>query len=316
MTQGKIHSGELAVQARAGEASTALRNSVAIRDTVMEGARGFLKQQNMVLLASRDGDSQMWASLVFGRPGFLSSDDGQLFDIDLNRALIDPGDPLWRNLEREGQLGCLIIELSTRKRFRINGTARLSADRHLQVQIAEAFPACPKYITRREMYLAASQPLDTPAAPTPGDDTFPAISLERADAIFVATQSPQGGFDVSHRGGSPGFVSVSGPRSLRWPEYPGNSMFNTLGNLVHDPHAGLVLADFPRHRIVQLTGTAQTLWDQPDPAQASGGTGRFVEFTAATWRELALPVALTTELLDYSRFNPPVAAAQGANTER
>jgi hypothetical protein len=53
-------------------------------------------------------------------------------------------------------------------------------------------------------------------------------------------------------------VKVIGPLTIRWPEYPGNSMFNTLGNLVHSPEAGLAIPDFERGCVLQLTGSAVT----------------------------------------------------------
>ena len=98
MTNAPFHSGELAVQERAGEAAIARRNGSAVSGKVMGGARLFLTQQPMIVLSSSDEKSAMWASIVFGRPGFLASEDGASLDIDLNRALVDPRDPLWANV--------------------------------------------------------------------------------------------------------------------------------------------------------------------------------------------------------------------------
>jgi hypothetical protein len=87
-------------------------------------------------------------------------------------------------------------------------------------------------------------------------------------------------------------------------------MYNTLGNLLQDPHAGIVIPDFQCGRVLQLTGTAETLWDQPDPGNERGGIRRFVEFIIDRWHRLALPGHLTAELIDRSPFNPPVASAK------
>ena len=83
-------------------------------------------------------------------------------------------------------------------------------------------------------------------------------------------------------------------------------MFNTLGNLVHNPEAGLAIPDFQRSRVLQLTGRAVTLWDQSDPENVTGGTHRFVEMTVSRWQELPLPSDMNTEFLDHSPLNPPV----------
>jgi predicted pyridoxine 5'-phosphate oxidase superfamily flavin-nucleotide-binding protein len=306
--QNPFHSGELAVQRRAGETEMARRNGAAIANTILGGARPFLKQQPMVLFASRDEREAMWASLVFGHPGFLASEDGKRLEIDLNQALIDPLDPVWENLDHEGRLGSLVIELATRRRIRINGPAQIDDARHLWIHVEESYPACPKYITRRHIRLQGAEPVM--GSPVSGELAVGPLPFASANAIFVATRSPERGYDISHRGGSPGFVKVVGPRTVRWPEFPGNSMFNTLGNLLHDPHAAVVVPDFENHRIVQLSGTAATLWDQPDPDGETGGTHRFVEFTAERWRLASLPAAITGELLDYSPFNPPVVRAR------
>ena len=119
MTNAPFHRGELMVQERAGEAAIARRNSSAISQNVMVGARPFLRLQPMIVLSSSDEKSAMWASILFGRPGFLASDDGSSLDIDLNRALVDPGDPVWANIRREKRLGSLVIELASRRRIRI-----------------------------------------------------------------------------------------------------------------------------------------------------------------------------------------------------
>ena len=65
----------------------------------------------------------------------------------------------------------------------------------------------------------------------------------KADTFFIATVPGGRAADVSHRGGYPGFVRVPDGRRLSWDDYPGNAMFNTLGNLRLDPEAGSVHAD-------------------------------------------------------------------------
>ena len=194
MTNAPFHSGELKVQERAGEAAIARRNGSAISGNVMVGARSFLRLQPMIVLSSSDEGSALWASIIFGRPGFLASEDGSSLDIDLNRALVDPDDPVWANIRREKRLGSLVIELASRRRIRINGAARLDENLHLRIDVEESFPACPKYITRRHVRLAS---LETPAAdgaPTPGTEPTQArfATLANADTMFVATQCGSG----------------------------------------------------------------------------------------------------------------------------
>ena len=98
-------------------------------------------------------------------------------------------------------------------------------------------------------------------------------SPARADTFFVATAASDArggdarhGCDVSHRGGPPGFVRVEregGASVLRWPEYRGNFMFNTLGNLASNPRAGLLFMDFESGEALLLSGTTTVVCDSP-----------------------------------------------------
>lgn len=67
-----------------------------------------------------------------------------------------------------------------------------------------------------------------------------------------------------------------GPRTVRWPDYPGNNMFNSLGNLAVDPTAALMFAT-TSGRVVQISGEATVEWDR-SAAGDPGDTGRGVEF--------------------------------------
>ena len=89
--------------------------------------------------------------------------------------------------------------------------------------------------------------------------------VARADTFFIASQFSEGGgdwtegIDVSHRGGPPGFVLVAHETALLFPDYSGNCMFNTLGNLLINPRCGLLFVDFDSGDTLQLTGEAEIL---------------------------------------------------------
>lgn len=102
--------------------------------------------------------------------------------------------------------------------------------------------------------------------------------IERADTCFLASATagapsePSHGVDVSHRGGRPGFLVTARPAEAEagvdatWillPDYRGNFMFNTLGNLAVNPRAGLLVPDFESGALLSLTAEAQILWDHP-----------------------------------------------------
>jgi predicted pyridoxine 5'-phosphate oxidase superfamily flavin-nucleotide-binding protein len=300
------HEGELTIQERAQEARIAERNGAVIANTIMRGALAFIRQQPMAVLGSQDKEGRLWASLLFGHQGFLDpANDGRSVRILLTEADRQPADPLWRNVATNGQIGMLVIELGSRRRLRINGRASLRSDQ-VFLEVDEAYPNCPKYIQRRHVHRLASVGSFKAGEVQQGVALDPERTalIRRADTFFVATAHLGRGADASHRGGHPGFVKVLDATTLRIPDYRGNSMFNTLGNLAVNPHASLAFPDFESRRVLQLTGTAKILWDQSDPNAESGGTGRFWDFHVEHWLETQLPNSIASEFLDYSPYNP------------
>jgi hypothetical protein len=73
-------------------------------------------------------------------------------------------------------------------------------------------------------------------------------------------------------------VRVEG-RDLWWPDYPGNNLFNSLGNLAVNPEAALLFFDFATGRTLHLSGTAEVEWGMPGRTGTDGATGRIVRFT-------------------------------------
>ena len=102
--------------------------------------------------------------------------------------------------------------------------------------------------------------------------------------------------DASHRGGEPGFVELLEESTLSIPDYPGNHMFNTLGNLSLEPRAGVTFLDFETGRVLMATGTATIEFARPGNEQATGGTNRYWRFRVGEWCSFLLPVRLRSEL--------------------
>ena len=305
-----FHEGELQVQQRAGEREEGRRNGRVFADSIMSGALKFVAQQPMVVFGSVDDEQNVWASVLFGPPGFITPPDERRVEFDLSRAGMNEHDPFWKNIEHNPQIGALFLELATRRRLRINGTVARPAFDRLTLDVAECYPNCPKYIQRRHVQVkstgdAESSPHRLLEGESLGGDQSALIAA--SDTFFIASAHPERGVDASHRGGLPGFVEIVDERTLRVPDYVGNSMFNTLGNITVNPLAGLVFLDFEHNRTLQLTGRAEILWDQDDEANRAGGTGRFWDFTIDRWRESLTHAGLRWEFLDYSPHNPQAA---------
>lgn len=307
-----FHEGELLVQERARELDGGQRNGRAIADSIVKGALKFFAQQPMIVLGSLDPQQNVWASILFGRPGFMTAPDDRTVAFDLSQAGINMYDPFWDNIAVNSRIGALLIELSTRRRLRINGSVSRPAANRLVLDVAESFPNCPKYIQRRTVRIETVGRSEVTLDPLDGISLAngQAAMIRAADMFFVASSHAERGVDASHRGGMPGFVEIVDDRTLRIPDYVGNSMYNTLGNFTVNPWAGLVFVDIERGRTLQLTGRAEVLWDHEDPAGKTGGTRRSWDFKIDRWRESSVPASVQWEFLDYSPHLP--TAAQGA----
>lgn len=301
-------SSERYVQARAGQIDAADGSARMIASTIMAGAWRFLAAQSMVVVGSWDGQRLAWPTLIVGQSGFVGTPDGARLRFDMSKAAADPSDPLWANLQRSGRMSALAIDLATRRRLRINGhieplpSASLACG-DFALLVDQAYGNCPKYIQRR--VLRASRPL-APTQPaqytTSLSDEHRAI-VANADTLFVASVHPKLGTDVSHRGGKPGFVAIESASRLRIPDYAGNGMFNTLGNIEASGIAGLLFIDFAGNRQLQVSGDARIDWSaQGDGAQRSW----LVDICQV--RASALPEGTHWEYVDASPFNPDIAS--------
>jgi predicted pyridoxine 5'-phosphate oxidase superfamily flavin-nucleotide-binding protein len=252
--QGPFHAGELAVQRRAGVSEDAARTGRIIGAALPPSAHRFLSEQRMAVVASLDDESRVSASLLTGPPGFLRPQGEESLLIDARPA---SADPLTRNLALRPELGVLIIDLARRQRLRVNGHGRLDGNRIL-VTVDQVYGNCPKYIEPRRMEPVRAEPSSD--APSTILAAHQQDWIARADIFFIASFHPEGGADASHRGGPPGFISVKSPRTLSFPDYLGNNMFNTLGNIEVQPRVGLLFLDFEAGGTLQLSGRASLDW--------------------------------------------------------
>lgn len=307
-TSGPYHAGERAVHARLGVEWQADRVGGIIRSDMPPALQAFLRQQPFAVVASADPQGSAWASLLSGRPGFLEARDEHTLRID---AMPAPGDPLGANLERGTDLGMIAIDPATRRRVRLNGSVVGRDKGALLLRTRQVYGNCPKYIQARRMdplaldAAARADVLRTGALTPPQRDWIAA-----ADTFFIASRHPEAGADASHRGGMPRFVRVPDEGRLRFPDYPGNLMFNTLGNLVANPAVGLLFLDWGRGRTLQVTGTAAIDWD-PASAAEFPGAERVVEVRIHAVVEIAGATPFRWTLLDYSPFNPSRPATGG-----
>jgi uncharacterized protein len=300
------HEGEKFVQEKLGVVDTARMNGRVINNTIPGGALNFIAQQSMVILGSVDTDEQVWASALFGTPGFIHAIDQHTIEINLLETGTGPSDPLWKNIETHNRIGMIVIELGSRRRLRVNGRMSKTSNDSYQIDIDQAYPNCPQYIQRRHINRAKKHSAHNITLGISGKELtdYQKKLISSADTFFVTSAHSERGVDASHRGGQPGFVNILNNTLLRIPDYPGNSMFNTLGNFQVNPHAGLVFIDFENKKLLQLSGQANVIWQVNDSEVVTAGTSRFWEFNITSWIESNIAFDIEWEYLDASPFNP------------
>jgi hypothetical protein len=178
--------------------------------------------------------------------------------------------------------GGLAISLSLARRARINSVLTPQGDAS-ELTAAETFTLCRKY-------MAPSLPVeDTPhlgpltREPLRLDDPWLVGLVARAETVFLASVSPDGGPDVAHRGGPPGFLELdAATRRLTWNEYVGDGVFKSAGNIRATGTMTLLVPDPDSGDGVELLGHATygnlPIFRYPRNRVAFG------EFHARNWR--------------------------------
>lgn len=280
-----FHPGERQVQRLAGvreEAETRGRRMLTADLNAQQVA--FFSQLPFLVTAHLDARGQPWAGLVTGEPGFVE------IDAAARRCRLH-----WRRAASPTQLqaaagdaiGLLGIELSTRRRNRLNGELLGGNAQRWDIAIAQGYGNCPKYITERNW---PAQRFAGPYSLHERDDLDDGARalLARSDTVFIATasgpadaqdptQSGAWGVDVSHRGGAPGFLRAQGA-TLSFEDFPGNNLFNTLGNLSRYPPCSLLALDFASGDLLQLGARGSV------EQTASGRTVRLAVRNTRWWR--------------------------------
>jgi uncharacterized protein len=293
--QSPWHTGELAIQRSIGVAErmeTVGRSN--LRNFLLEQHREFYPLLPFIALGAVDPAGDAWATLRAGRPGFLSSSDTKTLSFHLDR---DPNDPADIGMNGGDSVGALGIDLSTRRRIRLNGKVHRNGTKGFSIEVVQSFGNCPRYIHNRNpaFTLDAETPTKSPPQISSSLDAHARAMIAEADTFFVAsyadTEDGTRQVDVSHRGGKPGFVRIDEDGTLTIPDFNGNLFFNTLGNFLVNPRAGLVFVDFSTGDELQLTGDAKVILDSPE-IPAFHGAERLWQFKPrrVIFRKEALPL--------------------------
>lgn len=249
-------------------------NSAPIRPAMPEQHRIFFARLPYLLASTIDDEGWPLATLFTGPPGFVRSPDNTHLRINSPRR---QDDPALAAMFTGKEIGVLGIDFSNRRRNRANGRISRMDKNRIEIEVDQSFGNCPKYIQIRELYMTKAATIPSAREDLPQLDAAALTAIVNADTFFVAThaysEKAQGGADISHRGGRPGFVKIDGNR-LWIPDFTGNHFMNTLGNLLANPRAALLFLDFDNGDIVHLQGTTEIIW-QPQAIKGPRGAQRY-----------------------------------------
>jgi predicted pyridoxine 5'-phosphate oxidase superfamily flavin-nucleotide-binding protein len=300
--ESPFHRGELIAQTLAG---TGAPGMTGIRPFMPDQHREFFGLLPYLFVATTNADGWPVATVLTGRPGFIQSPDPNTLTVAASPRQGEPGAELFTAGRPFGALG---LDFATRRRNRVNGRITAAGQGGLTLEVLQSFGNCPQYIQTRAV-------TPGPASTTPAEAlAFPTVEalaqIAHADTMFVATNAAgeNGGVDISHRGGLPGFVKVAGD-VLTIPDFRGNRFFNTLGNLVLDDRAALLFVDFETGDLLHLQGRAEIDWEPPSGDWPEGVQRQWRFTVERAWRRpAALPLRWT-----FGDYSPVTLTTQAWN---
>ncbi|KAF3037399.1 hypothetical protein E8E11_003092 [Didymella keratinophila] len=295
-----------------------------------------LQRAPLLAVGTLDNESQPWTALWGGAPGFSEPIGGGFVG---TRALVDSRfDPVVQALvggtekgemlqpQGEGKmLSGLAIDLVTRKRVKIAGKMAAGTIRSVPIEaeegsslppdaprtqdqiqlvakIEQSLGNCPKYLNQYELHPALLTPQLLHSGPSLSPEAKSLV--DKADMFFLSTSSGVD-MDTNHRGGPPGFLRIVSPSCIIYPEYSGNRLYQSLGNLQLNPLIGITVPDFETGDVLYMTGRAGILVGA-DAEKVMPGTNLAVKINLTDTRYIKQGLAFrgTLQLNGYSPYNP------------
>ncbi|WP_306141802.1 pyridoxamine 5'-phosphate oxidase family protein [Roseibium sp. MMSF_3412] len=310
-TSNHFHEGEVRLQ---DEIDVFERNEMLsdriMRHHLIDQNRAFFAGLEYVFLSIADRDGQPRAFIVTGNQGFLSTPDDKTPRVDLEQS--DASNVLG-SVSIGDAMGVLGIDLSNRRRNRMHGRIAAATDAYVDIRVAQSYGNCPKYISIREL----SAPFRAASKTEPQHGRVPSESdlklIASADTFFIASTYFGGadavyeGADMNHRGGQPGFIEIDDAGRLTVPDYRGNNLFNTLGNLLVNPLTELLFIDFETGDLLHITGTAEIISDADEVAKHTAALRLLRIFPKAVKRTPGA-LSLRWQLREASPHNPDLSS--------
>ncbi|KAN0120041.1 oxidoreductase-like protein [Hyaloscypha variabilis] len=288
----------------------------------------------LVAVGTLDSEDRPWTTIWGGEAGCSQPVAQSIIGM---KATVDRTyDPVLRTLLGEKADGEVVraegagkvvsglgIDLESRNRVKLAGrmiagalvaTAPDIGDVQLVVKIEQSLGNCPKYLNKKHI---------VPHIPHPSlvSDSLPlpkaALDLiEKSDLFFISSSNHKADMDTNHRGGPQGFVRVlsndENGVTLVYPEYSGNRLYQTLGNLKTTPRAGITFPDFDTGDVLYITGTTEVLAGK-DASDLIAHTNLAVKIKVDAVRFVSDSLAFRGQEGERSPYNPPVRFLSSEN---
>ncbi|KAJ0380988.1 hypothetical protein COL26b_000829 [Colletotrichum chrysophilum] len=288
----------------------------------------------LLALGTLDNEDRPWTTLWGGNAGAVARPIAE--DVLGVRSKVDVADDpviraLWGGEEREIKEGEVVqpgggegkvvsglaIDLSTRDRVKFGGKMVAGAvttvngngggELQIAVKVDESLGNCPKYLNKKDVRERESLVKGRVERGLPLSEDAAAV-VTRADMVFLSSGTGET-MDTNHRGGSKGFVRVArnddGGVEIIYPEFSGNRLYQTLGNLRVNPRVGVAIPDFDTSDVLYITGTASILVGQ-DAAAYLPRTKLAIKITASSAVFVKSGLPFTGAPLEPSPYNPPI----------
>lgn len=247
-----------------------------------------LQQAPLLAIGTLDPQDRPWTSLWGGKHGFSETLGGGIIG---TRTLVDAAhDPVVQALVGQAQKGEMVsgnekmvagltIDLMERKRVKIfgrmiagcvnevkveveddhikpDGMPAMQSQVQLITKIEQSLGNCPKYLNAYDIRPA----LVSPSLASQGDILTEEAKAHvlNSDMFFLTTSVPED-MDTNHRGGPPGFVRILSDTEIVYPEYSGNRLYQSLGNLLVNPKIGITFPAYDTGDVLYITGIAEVI---------------------------------------------------------
>lgn len=305
--RSKLHKGEIHFQKLTNKHERiAQMSQIMMRDHIIDQHKEFFAGLEYIFLGTVNANGQPNAHILVGDAGFVLTPDP--YHLMIRTSMLN-GHAINNDLSEGAHISVLGLDLANRRRNRLHGKVERVGDGFIMIKVRQSYGNCPKYISVRDIVARESKLSESPAISQSGLSDKAQMIIKEADTFFIASDYKDGsnseyeGGDISHRGGLKGFIEIEDENTLVIPDYQGNYIFNTFGNLLINERTGLLFIDFETGGLLHLNGKAK-ITDLADYGDTFPGAQRLlrIEITHSALTEQCLP--LRWKFIENSPFSP------------